>query len=82
MRDHFWIEDMGGVDWDDVLERYLPLADEIATRDDLSEVLWEMIGELGSSHAYERLRVPAAAEADAPPPSSAPTSRATATGAG
>ena len=54
MRDHFWIEDMGGVDWDDVLERYLPLVDRIATRDDLSEVLWEMIGELGSSHAYER----------------------------
>ncbi|HZZ96361.1 MAG TPA: S41 family peptidase [Jatrophihabitantaceae bacterium] len=58
MRDHFWVEDMGGVDWDDVLERYLPLADEIATRDDLSEVLWEMIGELGSSHAYERFEFP------------------------
>jgi tricorn protease len=54
MRDHFWIEDMGGVDWDDVLERYLPLIDRIATRSDLSEVLWEMIGELGASHAYER----------------------------
>jgi tricorn protease len=58
MRDHFWVEDMGGVDWDDVLERYLPLADEIAARDDLSEVLWEMIGELGSSHAYERFEFP------------------------
>jgi tricorn protease len=54
MRDHFWIEDMGGVDWDDVLARYLPLVDRLATRDDLSELLWEMIGELGSSHAYER----------------------------
>ena len=60
MRDHFWIEDMGGVDWDDVLERYLPLVDEVATRDDLSEVLWEMIGELGSSHAYERQPFPPA----------------------
>lgn len=58
MRDHFWIADMGGVDWDDVLDRYLPLVDEIATRDDLSEVLWEMIGELGSSHAYERQQFP------------------------
>ena len=62
MRDHFWIEDMGGVDWDDVLERYLPLVDRIATRDDLSEVLWEMIGELGSSHAYERMQYPPAAD--------------------
>jgi tricorn protease len=58
MRDHFWIEDMGGVDWDDVLERYLPLVERVATRDDLSEVLWEMIGELGSSHAYERMPYP------------------------
>lgn len=60
MRDHFWIADMGGVDWDDVLERYLPLIDRIATRDDLSEVLWEMIGELGASHAYERIVYPPA----------------------
>ena len=58
MRDHFWIEDMGGVDWDGVLERYLPLIDRIATRSDLSEVLWEMIGELGASHAYERYEPP------------------------
>ena len=32
----------------------------IATRDDLSELLWEMIGELGSSHAYERIEYPPA----------------------
>ncbi len=59
MRDHFWIEDMGGVDWDDVLERYLPLVDRIATRDDLSEVLWEMIGELGLVARLRAARVPA-----------------------
>jgi len=53
MRDHFWIADMGGVDWDGVLERYRPVLDRLATRDDLSELLWEVQGELGSSHAYE-----------------------------
>ena len=53
MRDHFWIADMGGVDWDGVLERYRPLVERVATRDDLSELLWEVQGELGSSHAYE-----------------------------
>ena len=58
MRDHFWIGDMGGVDWPAVLERYRPVVERIATRDDLSEVLWEMIGELGSSHAYERQNFP------------------------
>ncbi len=54
MRDHFWVPDMAGVDWDAVLTTYLPIVDRVATRDDLSEVLWEMIGELGTSHAYER----------------------------
>ena len=58
MRDHFWVEDMGGVDWDEVLTRYLPVVDRLATRDDLSELLWEMVGELGTSHAYERPPVP------------------------
>ena len=53
MRDHFWIADMGGVDWDGVLERYRPVVDRVATRDDLSDLLWEVQGELGSSHAYE-----------------------------
>ena len=53
MRDHFWIADMGGVDWDGVLERYRPVVERVATRDDLSELLWEVQGELGASHAYE-----------------------------
>ena len=54
MRDHYWVEDMGGVDWPDVLARYQPVVQRLATRDDLSELLWEMVGELGVSHAYER----------------------------
>jgi tricorn protease len=53
MRDHFWVADMAGVDWDGVVARYRPLLDRIATRDDLSELLWEVQGELGTSHAYE-----------------------------
>ncbi len=53
MRDHFWVADMAGVGWDDVIARYRPLLDRIATRDDLSELLWEVQGELGASHAYE-----------------------------
>lgn len=53
MRDHYWIEDMAGVDWDAVLDRYRPLLARIGSRDDLSELLWEVQGELGASHAYE-----------------------------
>ncbi len=52
-RDHFWVEDMSGVDWRRVLERYLPLVERVATRIEFSDLMWEMQGELGTSHAYE-----------------------------
>jgi tricorn protease len=52
-RDHYWVPDMGGVDWPEVLERYLPLVDRVATRLEFSDLVWEMQGELGTSHAYE-----------------------------
>ncbi|MFJ5773297.1 S41 family peptidase [Streptomyces sp. NPDC093094] len=52
MRDQFWREDMNGVDWDAVLGRYRPLVDRVATHDDLVDLLWELHGELGTSHAY------------------------------
>jgi tricorn protease len=53
MRDNFWIADFAGVDWAGVLDRYRPVLDRIGSRDDLSDLLWEVQGELGSSHAYE-----------------------------
>ncbi|MCS6902752.1 MAG: PDZ domain-containing protein [Candidatus Bipolaricaulota bacterium] len=52
-RDHFWIEDMADVDWHAVYERYFPLIDRISTRAEFSDLMWEMQGELGTSHAYE-----------------------------
>ncbi|MGW1889045.1 S41 family peptidase [Streptomyces sp. NPDC002004] len=52
MRDNFWRPDMGGVDWDAVLDRYRPVLDRVATHDDLVDLLWEVQGELGTSHAY------------------------------
>ncbi|MFF5255343.1 S41 family peptidase [Streptomyces leeuwenhoekii] len=52
MRDQFWRPDMGGVDWDAVLDRYRPVLDRVATHDDLVDLLWEVHGELGTSHAY------------------------------
>ncbi|NMO38125.1 peptidase S41 [Streptomyces sp. GMY01] len=52
MRDHFWRPDMGGVDWDGVLDRYRPVLARLATHDDLMDLLWEVHGELGTSHAY------------------------------
>jgi tricorn protease len=52
-RDQFWVADMSGVDWDAVWQRYAPLLDRVATRGELSDLIWELQGELGTSHAYE-----------------------------
>jgi len=52
-RNHFWVDDMSGVDWDRVLTRYLPLVAKITTRGELTDLIWELQGELGTSHAYE-----------------------------
>jgi tricorn protease len=52
-REHFWTEDMSRVDWQAVWERYAPLIERIGTRAEFSDLMWEMQGELGTSHAYE-----------------------------
>jgi tricorn protease len=52
-RDHFWVPDMSGIDWPAMLTRYAPLLPRVATRGELSDLIWELQGELGTSHAYE-----------------------------
>ena len=52
-RDHFWVADLSNVDWNEVRTRYRPLVDKVATRVEFSDLMWEMQGELGTSHAYE-----------------------------
>ncbi|MDA1140700.1 MAG: PDZ domain-containing protein [Planctomycetota bacterium] len=52
-RDHFWTEDMSSVDWHKVYHRYLPLLKRVSTRTEFSDLMWEMQGELGTSHCYE-----------------------------
>lgn len=51
-RDYFWTEDMSRIDWERIFKRYAPLLDRISSRSELNDVLWEMQGELGTSHAY------------------------------
>ncbi|MDZ4352110.1 MAG: PDZ domain-containing protein [Arthrobacter sp.] len=53
-RDFFWTEDMAGQDWDSVHSRYRPIVDRLGSHDDLVDLLWELHGELGTSHAYVR----------------------------
>ena len=52
MRDHFWVADMAGIDWAAEVARYRPLVDAVGSHDDLVDLLWELHGELGTSHAY------------------------------
>ncbi|GCE05899.1 S41 family peptidase [Dictyobacter aurantiacus] len=52
-REQFWSEDMSGIDWDGIYQQYAPLVERISSRSELSDLLWELHGELGTSHAYE-----------------------------
>lgn len=52
-REHFWTADMSGVDWERIYQRYLPQLERVATRGEFSDLMWEMQGELGTSHCYE-----------------------------
>ena len=53
MRALFWTPNMSGVDWNAVYDKYSVLVPRLTCRSDLSDLLWEMHGELGTSHAYE-----------------------------
>ncbi|MEO8972385.1 MAG: PDZ domain-containing protein [Ktedonobacteraceae bacterium] len=52
-REHFWTEDMSGVDWEGIYKLYAPLVERVSSRAELSDLFWELQGELGTSHAYE-----------------------------
>jgi tricorn protease len=52
MRHDFWVADMAEVDWDAVLAAYRPVLARIRTSEDFADLLWEINGELGTSHAY------------------------------
>jgi Tricorn protease C1 domain/Tricorn protease PDZ domain len=49
MRDQFWVADMAGNDWPALLARYRPLLERIATRDDLSDLIWEVLRAPGAA---------------------------------
>ena len=52
-REQFWSADMSGIDWDAVYALYSPLVERVSSRSELSDLFWELQGELGTSHAYE-----------------------------
>lgn len=52
-KEQFWDEKMSEIDWDLVHDRYARLLPRVRTRSEVSDLIWEMQGELGTSHAYE-----------------------------
>jgi tricorn protease len=51
-RDHFYVRNMHGYDWEALRERYRPLVAHVAHRADLNYLIGEMIAELSVGHAY------------------------------
>jgi tricorn protease len=53
-RDYFYDRNMNGVDWKQMREQYLLLVDRVADRDELNEVIAQMVGELSALHIFVR----------------------------
>ena len=53
-RDYFYDPDMHGVDWEGVRDKYLPLVDRVTTRDELSDLIGRVVGELSALHTSVR----------------------------
>jgi len=51
-RDYFYDENMHGVDWNAVKDKYLPLVAQARSRYDINFIIGEIIGELNASHTY------------------------------
>lgn len=54
-RDFFYDQNMRGVNWPAMRAKYSKLLDACAQREDVYEVVGEMLGELGSSHVFLHL---------------------------
>jgi tricorn protease len=63
IRAYFWDPGMCGIDWDGVLDQYRPLVERVTSPDEFADLLREVLGELGTSHAY----VTAARRNEGPP---------------
>jgi tricorn protease len=53
-RDFFYDENMHGIDWPAMRDKYLPLVDRVTTRMELSDLIGQMIGELSALHIRVR----------------------------
>ncbi|MEO7208406.1 MAG: S41 family peptidase [Steroidobacteraceae bacterium] len=53
-RDYFYDRHMQGVDWNAMRLRYLPLVDRVSDREELNDVIAQMVSELSALHIFVR----------------------------
>jgi tricorn protease len=51
-RDYFYDRGMHGLDWKGIRDRYLALVDRVADRDELNDVIAQMVSELSALHIF------------------------------
>lgn len=53
-RDYFYDPGMHGLDWDALRDKYLPLVDRVTTRDELNDVIGQLMAHLSALHVSVR----------------------------
>ena len=53
-RDYFYDRSLHGVDWDAMLAKHLPLVERVTTREELADLMAQMVSELAALHTYVR----------------------------
>lgn len=51
-RDYFYDPNLHGVDWKGLLEKHLPLVKRVADRDELNDLISQLVGELSALHIF------------------------------
>jgi tricorn protease len=51
-RDYFYDKNMHGVDWNGVLKQYLPVAERVRDRNELNDLIGQMVSELSALHTF------------------------------
>jgi tricorn protease len=51
-RDYFYDRGLHGVDWDEQLEKHLPLVERVTDREELNDLIARLVGELSALHVF------------------------------
>lgn len=54
-RDYFYDRNLHGLDWPALLQKHLPLVERVTDRDELNDLLAQMVGELSALHTFVQM---------------------------